>query len=148
MSNVKKFDQALYNECDTLGKNVTKRFMADEGYELTSEVEAYKSHDLIFTKDGKECKVEVEINRRWTTRHYPARTMTVPFRKRFSKADLYIMVSKNGEALLTIPMANVLKADTIVKDTCFTKGERFFCLPISAVRLYYLEDSHYYAMDE
>jgi hypothetical protein len=144
---VKVFDRKLYNECDTFGKTVAKKFMTQEGYMLVNEDEAYKSHDLIFGKDQKETKVEVEINRRWQRRYYPYATVTVPYRKRFSKADLYIMISKNGEALLTVPMKDVLRADTIVKDTCFTTQERFFSLPISSVKLYYLQDGCYYPIE-
>ena len=148
MNSTKKFDRALYEECDTFGKIVTKKFMKYEGYDLVCEKEAYCSHDLIFAKDSKEYKVEVEINRRWTSKYYPYSTLTVPYRKRFSKADSYIMISKNGEGLLTIPMIEVLRAETIVKDTCFTTGERFFSLPISKVRFYFLQDGHYYPLEQ
>ena len=144
---VKVFDRKLYEECDTFGKAVSKRFMKQEGFELLDDTEAYKSHDLIFVKNEIPTKVEVEINRRWNSRYYPYETLTVPYRKRYSKADLYIMISKNGEALLTIPMKDVLRADTIVKDTCFTTQERFFSLPISAVRFYYLQDGYYYPLE-
>lgn len=148
MNCCKKFDRALYEQCDTFGKTVAKKFMSQEGYKLTSEVEAYKSHDLIFAKDGKHCKVEVEMNLRWMTQNYPYQTLTVPYRKKDSKADFYIMVSKNGEGLLTIPMAEILSAPTIVKDTRYTKQERFFCLPISNARIYFLQDGYYYPIED
>lgn len=145
---VKVFDRKLYEECDTFGKTVAKRFMKQEDYELVDDTEAYRSHDLIFMKDGQPIKIEVEINRRWQKRYYPYTTITVPYRKRYSKADLYIMISKNGEALLTIPMKDVLRADTIVKDTCFTTQERFFSLPISSAKFYFLRDSVYYPIED
>lgn len=145
---VKVFDRKLYEECDTFGKAVAKRFMKQEDYELVDDTEAYRSHDLIFMKDGQPVKIEVEINRRWTSRYYPYATVTVPYRKRYSQADLYIMISKNGEGLLTIPMKEVLRADTIVKDTCFTKGERFFSFPQSKARFYFLRDSVYYPIED
>ena len=144
---VKVFNRKLYEECDSFGKTVAKKFMKQEGHELVNETEAYRSHDLIFCKDAIETKVEVEMNRRWHGRYYPYTTMTVPYRKRFSKADLYIMISNNGEALLTVPMKDVLRADTIVKDTCFTTQERFFSLPISSVKFYYLQDGYYYPLE-
>lgn len=145
---VKVFNKKLYDECDNFGKLVAKRFMKQDGYELIDETEAYRSHDLIFAKNGVETKVEVEMNRRWHGRHYPYFTITVPFRKRFSKADLYIMIANNGEALLTVPMKDVLRADTIVKDTCFTTQERFFSLPINSVKFYYLQDGYYYPIED
>jgi hypothetical protein len=148
MNCCKKFDRALYEECDTFGKIVAKTFMKQEGYQLTSEVEAYKSHDLIFTKDGKDCKVEVEMNLRWLSKYYPYQTLTVPYRKKDSKADFYIMISKNGGGLLTIPMQEVLSANIIVKDTRFTKQEKFFSLPISKARIYFLQDGYYYPIED
>lgn len=144
---VKVFNKKLYDECDNFGKLVAKRFMKQDDYELVDETEAYRSHDLIFAKNGVETKVEVEVNRRWHGRYYPYFTVTVPFRKRFSKADLYIMISSNGEALLTVPMKDVLRANTIVKDTCFTTQERFFSLPINSVTFYYLQDGYYYPLE-
>lgn len=148
MNGVKKFDRELYLQCDTFGKTVGKRFMTQEGYELVDDTEAYRSHDLIFTKDDIPVKIEVEINRRWTTRYYPYPTVTVPYRKRYSKADLYIMISKNGSGLLTIPMKDVLRSEIIIKDTCFTKGESFFSFPQSKARFYYLQDSVYYPIED
>jgi len=144
---VKVFDRKLYEECDNFGKAVAKRFMKQDGFELIDDTEAYRSHDLIFKKDGQPVKIEVEINRRWQKRYYPYSTVTVPYRKRHSKADLYIMIAKNGEALLTIPMKDVLRADTIVKDTCFTSQERFFSFPIDRVKFYYLQDGYYYPLE-
>lgn len=145
---VKVFDRKLYNECDTFGKTVAKRFMKQDGYEVADELEAYRSHDIIFAKDGNEVKVEVEVRRVWTSKHFPYGSINVPYRKRYSKADLYIMVSKNGEGLLTIPMKDILSANTIVKDTCFTTGERFFDLPTSKATFYFLQDGYYYPIEE
>lgn len=147
MDGVKKFDRKLYDECDSFGKIVAKKFMTQEDYELLDDTEAYKSHDLIFIKNDIPIKIEVEMNLRWYTKRYPYSTITVPYRKRYSKADLYIMISKNGEALLTIPMSKILSADTIVKDTRYTTQERFFSLPISDAKFYYLQDSYYYPLE-
>ena len=142
-----KFSKNLYDECDAFGKTVAKKFMIQEGYELLDDTEAYRSHDLIFTKDNIPAKVEVEVKRVWSGRYFPYNTFTVPYRKRYSQADLYIMISKNGEALLVIPMKDVLRAETIVKDTCFTVGERFFSIPTSKARFYYLQDGYYYPIE-
>lgn len=143
-----RFNKQLYDEYDTFGKLVATKFMVQEGYELLDDTEAYRSHDLIFIKNQIPTKVEVEVKRVWTSRYFPYSTFTVPYRKRYSQADIYIMLSKNGEGLLVIPMKDVLSADTIVKDTCFTTGERFFSLPISKARFYYLQDGAYYPLEE
>lgn len=148
MSCCKKFDRALYEQYDTFGKTVAKKFMTQEGYKLTNDTEAYQAYDLIFAKNGRHCKVEVEISCGWKSKYYPYQTLTVPYRKRFSKADFYIMISKNGDGLLTIPMQEVLNAETIVKDTRYTIQERFFSLPISKARFYFLQDGQYYPIED
>ena len=142
--NVKVFDRELYNKYNDFAIVVATKFLGQCGYEFVNKKECYKSHDFIVSKNGHQYKIEVEVSQRWTTIGFPFDSMTVPFRKAESKADFYIQMNKSGTALFFMPMKNVLKASIITKNTCYTRNEMFFNLPVSALKLYYLEDDIYY----
>ena len=133
----KKFDRDLYEKYDTLGKQTVKHFMKQLGYRLVSEEEAYKSHDLVFEKNGDECRVEVQVCRSWETIRFPYATINMPFRKKNNTCDLFVTVNRNGGALLIIPMETMLSSPVIKKDTCYTKEEKFFNAPQSIARQFF-----------
>lgn len=137
---MKKFSKQLYDECNNQGIQVASHFLSQRGYKVVDTTESYKSHDFVVQKDGKTSKIEAEVSRTWKSRSFPWSHMSVPFRKKDSKADLYIMSNHSGSALFCVPMSDVKSADIIVKDTCFTTGEMFFNLPAKTLTLYYYEN--------
>jgi hypothetical protein len=147
MSN-KKFDRELYEKYDALGKSTVKHFMKQLGYKLLSEEEAYKSHDLIFEKDGDEIKVEIQVCRSWETLQFPYATLNMPLRKKSTTSDIFITVNRNGSALLTIPMEKILASPIITKDTCFTRGEKFFNTPQSLARQFFNSDGEWLNLED
>ena len=140
----KKFCPRLYKENDDKGKQTALHFFKQLGYTLYDDREAYKSHDFIVSKNNEKQKVEVEVARSWTTLAFPYPNMTIPYRKKDSKADVFIQTNLNGSALIMCPMKSVLNARVITKNTIYTKDEKFFSLPISTLRQFYCEDGIWY----
>lgn len=141
---MKRFSQKDYDRFNAQGIKVASHFMQQRGYTVIDTTECYKSHDFIVKKDETKLKIEAEVSRNWTSIAFPWNTMSVPYRKKDSKADLYIRSNATGTALFCVPMKDVKSADIIVKDTCFTKGEMFFNLPVKDLTLYYLHENEWY----
>lgn len=146
--NVKPFSRDLYNKYNDFAIEVAVHFLRQSGYELVDKKECYKSHDFIVTKNNKKYKIEVEVSQNWTSIGFPYQDMSVPFRKAESKADFYIRMNKSGSALFFLPMKQVLSAPVIIKNTCYTKNEMFFNIPVSELKLFYLEDKIWYEDSE
>ena len=146
--NVKPFSRDLYNRYNDFAIEVAVHFLRQSGYEFVDKKECYKSHDFIVTKNNKKYKIEVEVSQNWTSIGFPYQDMSVPFRKSESKSDFYIRMNKTGSALFFLPMKQVLSAPIITKNTCYTKNEMFFNIPVSELKLFYLEDNVWYEDSE
>jgi hypothetical protein len=145
---VKPFSPALYKQYNNLGINTAIHFLTQMGFSVVNRDEAYKSHDVIMEKNGKQCLVEAEVTEKWTRTAFPYTFMSVPHRKKDSNADYYVRVNAHGNALFFCPMKDVLTAPVITKNTTYTVNEKFFNLPVSGLILYYLEDGVWYADED
>jgi hypothetical protein len=123
-----------------MGITVATHFLSQCGFEFKNAIECYKSHDFVVSKNGREYLIEVEVSARWNTLAFPYETMSVPFRKKDSKADIYIRMNANGSALFCCPMKQVFKAPVITKNTCYTTGEKFFNVDVKELNLYISQD--------
>lgn len=141
---MRRFSQKDYDQFNAHGIRVAAHFLMQKGYKVVDTTESYKSHDFVVEKDGKRLKIEAEVTRNWKSIAFPYPNMSVPFRKKDSKADLYIRCNAAGSALFCLPMSEVKSADLIVKDTCCTTGEMFFNLPVKNLTLYYYQDGAWY----
>jgi hypothetical protein len=137
----KKFDKDLYNTCDPKGKQVALLLMNHYGYKLKDDSEAYKERDIIVTKDGKDIWVEAECSPSWKSKHWPQSwDMTCPYRKADSKASLYIRTNANLTSAIVVPMSTVHSSPVIIKDTIYTKNEKFFNTSFSDCDFFDLSD--------
>lgn len=139
----KPFCRNLYEQYNEMGIETAIHFLAQHGYEVTDRKESYKAWDFRVKKEGKEYGVEVEVTEKWIYKMFPYPYMSVPYRKKDSKADFYIRINRNGNALIFIPMSQVLSAPVIVKNTCYTTDEKFFNLKSSSLPLYYQEEGEW-----
>ena len=139
----KPFCRTLYEQFNQMGIETAIHFLAQHGYNVTDRTEVYKDWDFRVEKDGKSYGVEVEVTNKWEYKMFPYPYMSVPHRKKDSKADFYVRVNKHGNALIWIPMAQVLSAPVITKNTCYTSAEKFFNLKSSSLPLYYQEEGHW-----
>jgi hypothetical protein len=126
-----------------MGIETAIHFLAQQGYEVTDRKESYKVWDFRVKKDGKEYAVEAEVTEKWIYKLFPYPYMSVPYRKKESKADFYVRVNIHGNALIWIPMSQVQSAPVITKNTCYTTNEKFFNLKSSSLPLYYQEEGHW-----
>jgi hypothetical protein len=140
----KPFDRKLYAENDKFAKDVVSDFMLREhGAVPVPDIERYKDWDLVFEEpSGRLATAEVERKVVWTKdgewQGWP--TVDIPYRKKDSKADFFMMVNKNGTALMLITVADIKKSPVIVKDTKYTKQEKFFSIPVQQFVLYTKEE--------
>lgn len=144
----KTFSPSLYEKYNQQGIQVAVSFLLQLGYEPTNFDECYKSHDFVVSKDGQTYKVECEVTAKWVNRQFPYKCMSVPYRKKDSKADFYVRTNPTGTALLFMPMSKVFAAPVIQKDTTYTKNEKFFNVDVDGLTLYYLEDGVWYSDEE
>jgi hypothetical protein len=127
----KPFSRDLYNKHNGPGIQAAVQFLSNYGYTLYDDTEAYKSHDLIFKKDDRLIKVEVEHSTSWKcpTSWQGWSFVTCPYRKKDSKADLYLMFNEPFTGVGVIQMKQVHDSFVIRKNTKYTKDEPFFSTP-------------------
>jgi hypothetical protein len=154
-SGYKPFQEKAAQKFDPFAKNVSSQFLLDltddEGntlFYITTPVleqeEQYKKYDYIVysSHDNSKVKVETECKAVWTVegqwQYYPS-GVHVPVRKRYSTADLFIMVNKSGNTLCVCRMEEVKQSQVVVKSTAVTytdtktKNEMFFNVPLEKV---------------
>jgi Holliday junction resolvase-like predicted endonuclease len=134
--NAPKFSQSDYDKYDEVGKATAQDFLKSQGYTIPqNQREAYKSHDFIARKDGKDIKVEVEVCPAWI-HEFPYKIRSVPCRKIDSNAELYIVVNSRGDAVMYCSMTVVKSSPKIRKDTTRSQDELFFNVPCSSFRFF------------
>ena len=137
----KTFCRSLYTQYNDKGIQVAWDFLKQLGYEMVDRTESFSSHDFLVRKDNHVYAVEAEVSAVWKSRIFPYPTMSVPYRKRHSKADFYVRSNNNGTALFFLPMKDVHQAPVIYKDTCYTKNEPFFNVALEKLELYTLTET-------
>lgn len=146
MSELKPFSEELYNENDFKSKEVAKDFLEYLGHyslitPLEEQTEKYKEHDFeIFLKNPlRKITIEVERKKVWTKsgRWQGWSSVDIPYRKKDSKADLFIMINKSFDTLAITNMKNVLNSDVYNKKTIYTKEESFFKANIDNFKVYF-----------
>ena len=77
-----KFDRNLYNQYDTLTKNVMSYWLISEGYKDINTEETYGVDVVCKDKLGLECYFETEIKTSWRD-HWPEswKEIRIPYRK-------------------------------------------------------------------
>ena len=78
-----KFDRNLYNQYDTLTKNVMSYWLISEGYKDINTEETYGVDVVCKDKDDVECYFETEIKTSWHD-HWPEswKEIRIPYRKK------------------------------------------------------------------
>jgi len=128
----KTFSRSLYTECDTKGKQASIKLLESFGYTLKDDTEAYKERDIIMTKDNVDVWIEAEYSPSWKSNTWPSFwSLTCPYRKKDSKAHLYIRINESSSTAIVIPMEMVHSSPVIRKDTKYTVNERFFKLDLN-----------------
>lgn len=140
----KPFDKEIWEQCDWPTKELVAKFLESTGKyiletPLEEQIEAFKQHDFRVIHKDSNLPVYIEVEQKlvWTKEHkwqgYP--TLDVPYRKKDSKADLFIMVNRALNTLAVIPMHKIHRSITYRKNTKHNSGEtqkeRFFAVDLN-----------------
>ena len=156
----KPFQEKLYEESDRRSKRIAADFLESTGkFELKVPVELQKEEfssrdfQILHIPTNTVVSVEVEQKLVWTSegRWQPGygSGIDIPYRKIKSKANLFIMLNKYFNTLITIPMEEVKASSCIKKDTKIkrtntkTKKEQFFrvLLTNKKLRMYHKQEN-------
>ena len=158
----KPFQKKLYAESDKKAKKIASQFLEATGkFKLVTPIEhqkeQYSSRDfeIFHIPSQSMISVETEQKRVWTAeaKWQPQfhEGIDVPHRKIKSKADLFIMINKSGNTLVTVPMQLVKESPCIYKDTKVrgtntrTKQEPFLRIPLvhKKVKIFHKENNNW-----
>ena len=143
----KRFNKALYEKHDQVGKETALSLLQQIGYVLENDVEAYKRYDFIVSLSSKPFKIEVEQKNGWTGIDFPFQTHDVPFRKHSSQANIFIQINSDATALALCPMKDVKASEVITKNTIYTNNEKFFAIPKEKMKYYFKKQDGWYEYD-
>jgi hypothetical protein len=146
MSELKPFSKDLYDENEFKSKEIAKEFLESTGFysminSLEEQEEKYKEHDFEIFLINPFTKIAVEVERKkvWTKsgKWQGWNSIDVPYRKKDSKSNLFIMINKNFDTLAITNMKNILNADVYQKKTIYTNEESFFKVDINNFKIYF-----------
>jgi hypothetical protein len=125
--NKKPFSQSHYNQDDSAKYQIIEYFRND-GYEAQVNPEKY-GIDVLATKGNESLKIEVEVKHNWKGNNFQYETLHYSDRKRkfLDTPDNTFFVTLNHERThaLLVPGKVLAEAPTIIKDTIYTRGEKF-----------------------
>jgi len=141
----KPFCRDLYNKHNRLGIRVALDMLNQYGYETIEDgnIEHYCARDCLVSKDSKNFSIEVERKQVWRRKDnwegYDH--VRVPYRKRHSQADLYIMINEASTCLIVCRMQDVKNSQTTkYTSQLYNVEEDFFAVPIDKFDVMVLEN--------
>ncbi len=143
MSNYKKFSKELYDENDKLAKDVACDFLISRGFiletPLSEQKEIYKKGDFYIKLNKSIILVEVERKKVWkkSGEWEGWNTIDIPYRKKDSKSNIFIMVNNNCDTIAMIKTEKILESKVQTKDTKYTTDEKFFNVNLDNFYFYY-----------
>lgn len=146
----KPFSKEDYKESDKNSKIISSKFLLWDGrfvldVPLDQQSEQYKKNDFVvkLISSGKIVQVETERKiKGWTKsgKWEGWKTLDVPYRKKDSEADIFIMHNESFNTLAVVMMKKVLNSNVSRKDAkCSnvnTKQEKFFNVDLKHVRFF------------
>jgi hypothetical protein len=136
---VKPFDSDLYN-ADDPAKDYVIEWLTSKGYTAEVNPDQY-GIDLLTSRNGKQSGIEVEVKHNWQGYKFPYRTVHISGRKlKFFQDDnnFLLMLNHDWSAALSFTAEEIRKATLIIKDTIYTKAEKFIELPTHTANRYRL----------
>jgi hypothetical protein len=136
----KKFDQALHDEFDELGRDMSKQFYKRYGVDLKDNPDQYGVDLIAYRDDKKVGYVEVEVRTFWRGSKFPFPTLNVPERKRkLLELDLPVSLlswSSNGDYGFMCNADVILNSMVIERPNKYmAEKEYFFAVPVDKIRL-------------
>jgi hypothetical protein len=134
----KPFSPELYEQ-DDKAKHLIIEFLEWNQWEAWVNPDKYGIDLLALDPNGIEYQVEVEVKHNWTGDKFPYQTLHFAERKRkFIDSDrmtLFITLNHDKTQALVAFDDVLSEAAVIVKDTSYTKQERFLEISVSSCEL-------------
>ena len=147
LSQNKKFDRASYNQNNQKGIDTALSIMNQLGFETLDTKEAYCDRDAIVGSGNVQIKIEAEMSNNWVTMNdFPSNwyNISVPYRKRKSGADVYILVNKDLSSVALAYMDDIKQSKVGEKYIYSTSmNEPFFFCDMSIFDIYSKEGNNW-----
>lgn len=144
-SQYKEFNQLLYDNNNSIAIITALNYLLSRNvfyYDVhpLEQKEKFKHSDfyLIKIEDNRKVYFEVERKEVWTKDYewQGYETLDIPIRKKYSKADVFIMLNNNANTLAVMYMRDVLSSKTYSKRTKYTEKEDFFAVSLEKVKFF------------
>lgn len=140
----KPFCKDLYNKHNGPGIRVALDMLNQHGYQTIEDgsIENYCARDCLVSKDNKRLSIEVERKMVWRRKNdwEGYSSVRVPYRKRHSQADIYIMINEASTCLIVCRMTDVKNSETTkYTSQMYNVEEDFFAVPIDKFDVMVLE---------
>jgi len=134
----KRFDQELYNKDDAAKFFVIDFFTERYGFNVYVNPDEY-GIDLIVENDRGTFGLEVEVKHNWRTVKFPFDSIHFAYRKiKFAKDPAnvhFIMLSHNWTWALLVDGETFASSPIVIKDTIYSRNEKFIEVPSSKCRI-------------
>ena len=141
----KPFCKKLYDENNPKGIETAMSLLNQLGFKTTNTDEAYRDRDFIVADETRSLKIEAERSNGWTTSDgFPGHWyyISVPYRKRFSGSDVFIMCNKDLNAVAVCNMADIKSSRVGEKFIHMTNmNESFFFVSMDKFDVYVLDNN-------
>jgi hypothetical protein len=149
MKNYKEFSMHDYTNNDPKSKKIAVEFLESLGYfrlvvPLNRQKEQYKKYDfeIMSTTDSMKVGIEVERKSVWY-KNFEWLTVDIPGRKKVNQAQIYILLNNDYTQIAMTPMKNILKSNTIFKNTKYSENEEFFSVDYRLFNFYKKENNNW-----
>ena len=145
MSQNKKFDLTSYKNNNQKGIDTALSVMNHFGFKTLDTKEAYSDRDAIVGSGNVKIKIEAEMSNNWITMNdFPSNwyNISVPYRKRNSGSDIYILINKDTTSVALAFMDDIKKStvgEKYIYSTCMK--EPFFFCDMSLFDIYTLDNN-------
>tara|TARA_B100000029_G_scaffold253000_1_gene249933 strand:+ start:10723 stop:11157 length:435 start_codon:yes stop_codon:yes gene_type:complete len=136
----KKFSQELFDENDDACRNAAEYIKEDLGIDALEDNPNKYGVDLIGTLDGEFVSyVEVERKHGWKGETFPFSTVNLPARKKkyveLILPTQFVIFNHDFSYAAIIHRDDVAESPTKFISTIYTRGEKFYDIPISVVKI-------------
>jgi len=140
---IKRFCPKLYKENNEVGIKTAMSLLNYLGYNTLDTQEAYRDRDFIVGDESVVWKVEAERSNNWLGIAIPTHWygISVPYRKKHSGADIYVLCNKDLTAVAVCRMEDVKASGVVERFVNLSQiYESFFNVPFDAFDVFVVED--------
>jgi hypothetical protein len=138
----KPFSNSLYNANDT-AKDTFIKWLNSQDIDAWVNPDQYGIDVLSKNNTGVEHAWEVEVKHNWKGANFPFDSLHYSNRKQkflsTPKSVSFVTFNSERSHMLISKGVDLAAADVVVKDTIYTKGEKFIEIPVEKCQLFSVE---------